>query len=156
MHALLFIDLFPVVMSLLQVFLPPLLGHSITGQLSLALTPLVPVALSGVLRITLSLSNPALLGAITGHSPGFGPVFSILVAAFAATSLQKGVGKISFMGFLLEGIFQEVRLPNGKIENIRFMGSCVRDTLLMDLFSIIEGCRKSKKLCHLIIRDSDF
>jgi hypothetical protein len=107
-HALLFIDLLPVVMSLLQAFLPPLLGQSISGELSLALAPLLPVATIGALRITLGLSDPALLGAITGHSPTLGPVFSMLVAAFAATSLKKGAGKVSFMGFLLEGVFHKV------------------------------------------------
>ena len=113
----LFIDLLPVVMSLLQAFLPPLLGQSITGKLSLALAPFVPVAL---LIITLGLSNPGLLRPITGYCPGLGPVFSMLIAAFAATSLEKGAGKISLMGFLLEGVFQKVRMPLRKIESIRF------------------------------------
>ena len=109
MHALFFIDLLPVVMSLLQAFLPPLLGQSISGELSLALAPLLPVpAISCALRITLGLSDPALLGAITGQSPTLGPVFSMLVAAFAATSLEKCARKVSFMDFLLEGIFHEV------------------------------------------------
>ena len=119
-HALLFIYLLPVVMSLLQAFLPPLLGQSITGELSLALAPLLPVAAISALRITFGLSDPAFLRAITGHSPALGPVFSMLIAAFAATSLEKGAGKVSFMGFFLEGVFHEVGMPKRNVENIRF------------------------------------
>jgi hypothetical protein len=115
--AFLFIDLLPVVMSLLQAFLPPLLGQSITGNLSLALTPFVPVAL---LRITLSLSSPGFLGPITGYGPGLGPVLSMLIAAFTVTSLEEGTAKVPFMGFLLEGVFHEVRMPKRKVESIRF------------------------------------
>lgn len=77
----------------------------------------MPVAL---LIITLGLSNPGFLRPITGYGPGLGPVFSMLIAAFAATSLEKGAGKISFMGFLLEGVFHEVRMPKRKVESIRF------------------------------------
>ena len=68
----------------------------------------MPVASIGVLRITLSLSNPGFFGPIAGYSPGLGPVFSMLIAAFAVTSLEKGAGKVSFMGFLLESVFYEV------------------------------------------------
>jgi hypothetical protein len=68
----------------------------------------VPVTSISVLRITLGLSNPGFFGPIAGYSPGLGPVFSMLIAAFAVTSLEKGAGKVSFMGFLLESVFYEV------------------------------------------------
>ena len=120
MNAFLFIYLLPVVMSLLEAFLPPLLRQTITDNLSLALTPFLPVALRSVLRITLGLSNPALFRSITGYIPGLGPVFSMLIAAFTVTSLDKGAGKVPVMGFLLESVFHVVRMPKREVERIRF------------------------------------
>jgi hypothetical protein len=44
----------------------------------------------------------------------------MLIAAFTVTSLEEGTAKVPFMGFLLEGVFHEVRMPKRKVESIRF------------------------------------